>query len=838
MSHLRISFLVPFVVVAAFFAPSTLQAAEPEPLFSRHIVPLFSRLGCNAGVCHGAVKGQGGFRLTLFGADAALDHERLLRDSGGRRVSLVEPAASLFLLKATASVAHQGGKRLDVGSPEYQLLLRWVAAGARLDRPEQGRIASLSVNPASRTLKPGASSAFRVEAAFADGASEDVTKFCVFETRDRTVADVDRDGVVRATGVGDTIVIVRYRGEATLGQVLVPGEPKGDFPQVKANNFIDEHVLAKLRRLDIHPAELCDDATFLRRASIDATGTLPTPDEIRAFLEDKSADKRSKKIEELLARPGYAALWATKFCDLLRPGSFDPKSGLAEAPSTRRFYEWLRTRLADNTPYDELTERILLASSREGRSAKDWIEEVRTMAAEDAAKTPELVAYAGRRTLDLYWQRQNSGGVKGTLQVAHTFLGLRLECAQCHRHPADVWQQDDLLSFANFFMRVTGSGGATASTEVVQAADEITKEVKELRDEAKKLGEKAKDKSLPKEETTQIQKELKELNDKAKALEDTGKRLKATEVHTASKMTFASVTSTLGTQKSDKFRLLGDKKAAEVAADQDPRQVVMAWLRRPDNPYFARAIVNRVWAHYFGRGIIDPPDQLSAFNPPSHPELLQKLAEGFITNKYDLKWLHRTILGSRTYQQSAQTNATSRTDTVNYASFYPRRLPAEVLVDAVNHATAGGETYPPELYLPNRARAMEVAGGTNGSANTAASLQYAFHIFGRPLRSSDVQCDCERSTSATVVQTLYLANHPRVQAKIAAPEGRVAQIVKAIDDDGKRVDEVFLWALGRLPTETDRATCLKYLKESASPQKGLEDVMWSLLNTREFILNH
>jgi hypothetical protein len=688
-------------------------------------------------------------------------------------------------------------------------------------------------------LRPNETGAFRVQAAFADGATEDVTALCVFETRDRTIAEVDRDGLVRATGVGDTVVVVRYRGEATLGQVLVPGEAKGEFPAVKAHNFIDEQVLAKLRGLNIHPAELCDDATFLRRASIDVAGVLPTPEEIRAFVEDKSTDKRTKKIEELLGRPGYAALWATKFCDILRPGNFDPKTGLSEAASTRRFYEWLRGRLTDNTPYDELAERILLASSREGRTAAEWIEEVRAMAAEDTAKTPDLPAYAGRRTLDLYWQRQTAGGVKGTLQVAHAFLGLRLECAQCHRHPADVWQQDDLLSFANFFMRVTGSGGgAAASTEVVQAADEIGKQVKELRDDAKKLGEKAKDKGLPKEEAAQLQKELKELNDKAKGLEDTGKRLKATEVHTAAKMTFASNTSTLGTQKSEKFRLLGDKMPVTVTADQDPRQVVMTWLRRPDNPYFARAIVNRVWAHYFGRGIVDPPDNLSALNPPTHPELLAELTDGFVKNKYDLKWLHRAILTSRTYQQSVQTNATSKTDTVNYASFYPRRLPAEVLVDAVNHATAGGETYPPELYLPNRARAMEVAGMTSATANTAASLQYAFHIFGRPLRSPDVQCDCERNTSPTVVQTLYLANHPRVQAKIVAADGRVAQIVKAIADDSKRIDEVYLWTLSRLPSDSERETCVKYLKESPTPQKGLEDVMWSLLNTREFLLNH
>ncbi len=263
----------------------------------------------------------------------------------------------------------------------------------------------------------------------------------------------------------------------------------------------------------------------------------------------------------------------------------------------------------------------------------------------------------------------------------------------------------------------------------------------------------------------------------------------------------------------------------------------MAWLRRPDNPYFARAIVNRVWAHYLGRGLIDPPDHLSPLNPASHPELLTELYADFIKSGYDLKHLHRTILRSRTYQQSAKTNATNRGDTSNYASFYLRRLPAEVLVDALNHATGGSETYPRELYLPAGVRALEVAGSA-GTEYAQASLRYAFQIFGRPMRSPDGQCDCERDTKPTIVQTLYLTNHPAVRQKIASPRGRIAQIVKGVVGEGERIDELYLWTLSRLPADEERQTCVKYVRESRSPQRGLEDVLWSLLNTKEFLLNH
>jgi hypothetical protein len=813
------------------------EGVPAAPLFSRHVVPLLSRLGCNAGSCHGAVKGQNGFQLSLFGADPALDHTRLVRDYFGRRLSLLDADNSLFLRKATGQTPHQGGARLVPGGPEYQIIRNWIAAGAKLDRVDQSRVTRLRVTPAEQTVRQGESYRLKVEATFADGSTEDVTALCTFEAVNKELAHVEPSGRVLARGVGDTAVVARYRAEPAVATLVSPRQGTEPFPDVKPVNFVDKHILGKLRRLNIHPADLCDDVTFLRRVALDVTGAPPTPAEVRAFVADRAADKRRKKIDELLERPGYAALWATKSCDILRPTGFDARVGFAEAAETRRYYEWLRARFRENTPYDRLAERILLATSREGRPEEEWVKEVRALTAENAAKTPDLAAYANRRTLDLYWQRANASGVKGALQVAHGFLGLRLECAQCHRHPHDVWQQDDLLSFANFFMRVSAPGVTGSSPGVAKRADVMLEEAKKLKEEAKKLDEKLKDRALAKEETARISNEVKALNDKAQALEVTGKRVKGSEIHTGVTESHASVTSTLGKQDSKQFRLLGSKEALTVPPDHDPRELVVAWLKRPDNPYFARAIVNRVWAHYFGRGIIDPPDQLSPLNPASHPELLADLCADFVKNGYDLKHLHRVILNSRTYQQSAKTNPTNRNDTANYASFYLRRLPAEVLVDALNQATGGSETYPPELYLPAGTKAMEVAGGTGGE-RSQASLHYAFQIFGRPGRNPDAQCDCERDTKPTIVQTLFLANHPAVQQKIAAPQGRVAQIVKEIADDDKRIEEVFLWTLSRFPVDEERKACAKYLKESPKPERGLQDVLWGLLNTREFLLNH
>jgi hypothetical protein len=825
--------------------------AQESPRFSREVAAVFSKLGCNSGACHGAVNGQNGFRLTLFGADPALDHQRLLREIGGRRVNFQTPEASLLLLKATGETSHGGGKRMEVGGPEHALVRRWIAAGAKLDAVEESRLRSLKVTPAEQTAKPGETYRLKVEAAFADGSIEDVTPLCSFDSSDRHVAAIDRDGRVEVKGPGDAALLVRFRAEPAVAIVLVPRPGKETVVDAKPHNFIDKHILAKLKRLNIPPSELADDVTFLRRVSLDVAGELPTPEEIRKFLDDKTPDKRARKIDELLNRPGYAALWTLKFCDILNANDYGVYAdGLSQEQDAPRFQQWVRARLEENLAYDQFVERILTATSREGRSLDDWGKEI--IAINDGYTTPrtDIDLYAKRKTPDLYWLRRASGGVPGTLQVAHSFLGLRLECAQCHRHPHDIWQQDDLLSFANFFMHVRQAGfqgdNEKRFPEVAAYVKNMNAESKKLADQAKQMRDtlgkkldaevKASKSKEAQEALMKFQQEVGALERRAKALPEYGRRMMHAEVQhlPPAKDAIAKVTSPLGTQESRTYRLLGESKNIEVPKDQDPRTLVVAWLRRPDNPFFAKAIVNRVWAHYFGRGIIDPPDHLSPLNPPTHPELLDELCRGFVKNGYDLKWLHRAILNSRTYQQSSQATAENRVDRSNYAYFAYRRLPAEVLLDALNQATGVGEDMDMKFYhWRPEWKTVEIPYSPKN-----AYVSFMLEQFGRPQRNSGVQCDCERDANASVLQVLSLANHPRIRQKIADDKGNVARIMKAHDNKEKRIDALFLVTLSRTPSDAERQACVNYVQESATPAEGLRGVMWSLLNTREFLLQH
>lgn len=842
--------LILIAALAPLLAGTSVHAQE-SPRFSREVAAVFSKLGCNGGACHGAVKGQNGFRLTLFGGDPALDHERLLHEIGGRRLNFENPGASLLLLKATGEAAHGGGKRMDVGSREYEILRNWIAGGARLDPIEKSRLTALTVSPKEHTAAPGTAYRMKVQARFADGSVADVTGLCAFESSDKHVAIVDRDGVIQVKHPGDAAVQVRFRADAAVALVLAPRAGKEIVVAARPHNFIDNHILAKLRRLNVPPSELCDDVTFLRRVSLDVCGELPTPDEIRKFLADKTPERRGKKIDELLNRPGYAAMWTLKFCDILNANDYGVYAdGISQEQDAPRFQQWIRTRLEENLPYDQFVERILTATSREGRSVDDWGKEI--IAINDGYATPrsDIDIYAKRKTPDLYWLRRASGGVPGTLQVAHSFLGLRLECAQCHRHPHDIWQQDDLLSFANFFMHVRQAGfqgdNEKRFPQVAAYVKKMNADSKKLADDAKKMRDtvgkkldaeaKSSKSKAAQDALKKFQMEVGNLERRAKALPEYGRRMMHAEVQhlPPAKDAFAKVTSPLGTQESRTYRLLGETKNIDIAKNQDPRTLVVAWMRRPDNPFFAKAIVNRVWAHYFGRGIIDPPDHLSPLNPPSHPELLDELCQGFVKNGYDLKWLHRTILNSRTYQQSSQATEENRSDRSNYAYFGYRRLPAEVLVDALNQATGVGEDMEMKFYhWRPEWKTVEIPYTPKN-----AYVTFMLEQFGRPQRNSGVQCDCERDSNASVLQVLSLANHPRVRQKIADEKGHVARILKTHADDAKRIDEVYLLTLSRTPSAAERDACLKYIRASATPADGLRGVMWSLLNTREFLLQH
>lgn len=810
---------------ASLSAAPAHSAEANEPLFARHVVPVFSKLGCNSGGCHGMVQGRGGFRLSLFGANPATDHDGLIHEFGGRRLNVLEPDSSLLLLKATGSAPHEGGRRTTVGSADYRLLHRWIAGGARLDDVQKSAIKRMTVAPATRTAKPKDRFSLKATAEFVDGSKEDVTHLCFFEAQNREVANVDASGNVEVLGVGDTSVVVRYPGEVGIATVVVmPAASATNFPKVQSHNFIDDHVLARLKQLDVHPSELCDDATFLRRVTLDATGALPTADEIRKFLDDSSLDKRARKIDELLARPRHAALWATRFMDILRVTGFTPATFPPDVYEEFRAYEWLRARLLENVPYDAMVERILTATTRDGRGLEEWAE----LAAADLKdeldrKLPKT--YAARKTMDIFWKRRMAADVDPAIRVGHAFLGLRLQCAQCHRHPNDVWTQDDLLSFANFFMRIphfTSMGGPKAKAEANVAAA--------LKDKAN---------SLPKKGQLSIVKQFGDREIWALTKSDINgpgmKNGKSFFSFGAKGNGFASVTSPLGTQTSKNLRYLGEPETVEAADDGDRRALLMAWLRRPDNPLFAKAIVNRVWATYMGRGIIDPPDDLSPLNPPSHPELLKELADGFVSHKYDLKWLHATILNSRTYQQSSATNERNRHDRRNFASFAIRRMPAEVLLDAYDQVAGVDLTFVKDRRPPAMPDGLSLLEGASIFYRGDSSSAFALNAFGRPERDVEVVCDCERDDQATMLQALYLANHPEARRKLSASGGQLSKLLKQHADDTARIREIYLAAVGRFPSSSEMKLVEEHWKKAGSSSAGGELLLWSLLNSNEFL---
>ena len=525
-----------WVVLASISAaciPTACIAEEQQPRFSRHVSAVLSRLGCNGGTCHGAVQGKNGFRLSLFSAQPEFDFEQIARSARGRRLNFAAPSASLLLRKPTGQLPHGGGVVMSTGSPEYQLLTDWIASGAPLDVLPDSLIDQLVVTPQANTLPPGRRFQLRVTARFADGSVEDVTHLCLFESLDPGVADVDGNGEVHTIGVGDTALIVRYRGEPVMSMVEVPGVSAEPFPNVQPVNFIDEHILAKLQRLRLPPTELAEDATFLRRVSLDVAGRLPTPEEVREFVSSDDPDRRIKKIDALLASDGHVSLWTLKFCDLLKASNFgvyaDAVDSKVDAP---RFQAWVRSRLQENLPYDEFAARVLTATSREGRSLDQWQQEVTALFAGYHEQREDIQVYTQRRTPDLYWQRKDATGVSGALQVAHAFLGLRLECAQCHRHPHDIWQQDDLLSFANFFNRVRGSGFHGDNEKKYPA---VAQRYADLKTEGEKLQEEAKELAG---ELGELRKEISSLQGSIKRLQD--ELAAARDAHTRDENTLAA----------------------------------------------------------------------------------------------------------------------------------------------------------------------------------------------------------------------------------------------------------------------------------------------------------
>jgi hypothetical protein len=760
-----------------------------EVSFERHVAPLLGRYGCNAGTCHGSFQGKGGLRLSLFGYSDELDFSALTREALGRRINRGEPELSLLLLKPTTRTPHQGGLRFQEGSWPYNVIRTWIAQGAKQHRGH-GVVKRLDALPREhRFTGPRETVALRVVAEFADGGREDVTPFCAFRPKDDYIAETTADGMVRGLHPGDTAVVITYGGNLTTARVLVPYlAPSGFvYPNVAENNFIDRQVFAKLLKLNIVPSDLAGDAEFLRRATLDTIGSLPAPQQVRDFLADTRPDKRERKIEELLTHPMHAALWATKLCDITS-NNLDVMEDPSELGPKRAtmWHDWFRKRIAANVPYDQIVRGVLTATSREGRGVSEWIDhEVRLR---EQLRHGFQTDYADRMGLDLFWRRLTNEDFFPLEQMgeltATAFLGVRLECAQCHKHPFDRWTQADYRAWANIF-------GQTK----FGSSPEVTAAVATMLEQRRKAPPGKAGPALPRVREVYVNNEsLRRFRDP-----ESGDKLPA--------------------------RALG---GPEIPLEGDARVRLCDWLLAPDNPYFARALVNRVWAHYFGVGLVMPVDSFSAANPPSNGSLLDDLAKDFIEHHFDLRHLEGMILRSRTYQLSSRPNATNAEDRGNYARSYPRRLMAEVVVDALDAALGVSEDFGPGL--PPRSRAIEIAPNRVRNEHLAT----IFRTFGRPARTTT--CDCERSAEPAVPQTLFLMSDPELLKKLTA--GRLPKLLAEKRPDGEAIEELFLATLSRLPNDPERKAALAHLAEKKDRTKAFADVLWALINTREFILNH
>ncbi len=726
------------VTVEAGGTSATVEVAVREfgarrPIhFANQVVPIFTKFGCNAGGCHGKSGGQNGFRLSLLGFDPALDYETIVHEGRGRRLFPAAPDRSLLLRKAAAQVPHGGGRKLEAGSHEYQLIERWIAQGMPTGAADAPTVARIEVAPTERVLGPKATQQLRVTAIYTDGRAEDVTRWAQYESNETEVATVATGGRVETRdGAGMAAVMARYQGQVAVFRATVPLRTGAGSVDFAAANFIDDLAKKPWEALGLAPSADCDDAEFIRRASLDILGTLPTADETRVFVADTAptAEKRARLVDRLLERPEYASYFATKWADVLR----NKREGNPQNQrGTYRFHDWIREQLSKNVPYDQFVRGVLAASGT-------------------PESAPAVMWYRKLRTPDAF--------VDDTAQV---FLGMRLQCAKCHHHPFEVWSQDDYYGFAAFFARV-GRKPSLASQR-----DGLTEEVIF----ASRTG------SVPHPKTGQPM--------KPKGLAS---------------------------------------PALDVAPADDPRQKLVDWMVDPANPFFARAIVNRYWAHFFSRGLVEPLDDLRVTNPPTNPELLDALARDFAEGGFDLKRLVRTICTSRLYGLSSVPNETNAKDRQSFARYYPKRMGAEVLLDAI-----AGLTGVPTNFdgLPTGTRAIELPDESVGST--------FLDTFGRPKR--DTACSCERVTDASLSQSLMLLNSNDVQAKLQSGEGRAEALAKDPRPDEAKVEELFWSAFGRAPQSGELAAATGHIANRGDQKKSAyEDILWALLNAKEFQFN-
>ena len=717
-------------VLLGVIAASAPAAQGEVPSFRVDVMATLSKAGCNLGVCHGNQNGKGGFRLSLRGQDPQADYVSLTRELGGRRTNAQSPETSLVLQKPTLQVAHEGGRRFDVESPEYGVLAEWMRAGCLDDTGREAATRALRVEPRDIVLtEPADRFSIRALAGF-----KDVTTWAVYEASDPRVS-IDHDGHVTFSGLGEATVIVRYLDrQQTVRVARIPDRPDYVWTGPAPANFLDEHVFARLKQLRADPAGECSDSVFLRRVSLDLLGILPTAEEARAFVNDTRPDKRARLVDAWLDRPEFAESWAQKWGDLLRI-----EERTLDRKGVETFHGWIRQSLASNKPLDQFVRELLSARG----------------------STYEIPPAN-------YYRAMRDPVTRGE-SAAQVFLGIRLQCARCHNHPFAPWTQADYYGWTNVFARI---------------------------------------------DYTILENRRRDRND---SHEFDGEQI-------------VRVTQTGGvadprTGQSVAPRFLGaasplDKRADRLAA-------VAEWVTDPTNPYFARVQVNRVWHQLFGRGIVDPIDDFRPTNPASHPELLDALAADFVTNRYDLRHLLRTIMASRTYQRASVGEEPHGV----FAANRPRRLTAEQMLDSLSQVAG----VPQEFNgYPDGLRAGQLPGiqAVRARGEPPSSGDRFLKLFGKPPRLQS--CDCERSNESSLSQVLLLTGGIS-PALFGRDDSRIAALAASTEPLEEIVDDLFWTALSRAPTTAELQSTVTHLERAPDLRAALEDVAWALANSREFL---
>ncbi|MBC8354352.1 MAG: DUF1553 domain-containing protein [Planctomycetes bacterium] len=720
---------------------------EPPIRFATDVVPVLTKLGCNSGGCHGKATGQNGFKLSLLGFEPSFDYLAIVKEARGRRLFLGDADRSLLLMKATATVPHGGGRRLEVASDDYRILRRWIARGAAPLLEDEPVLEQIELSPRQRVVSIESRQQLLVTARFSDGTSRDVTRQAVYQSNEPEIATVEPNGLVETHSKnGLFAVMVRFGGKITTFHAAVPFESDSRraalvqerLDELKqqigesqfATSQLDQLMVRQWRRLGIAPSDPTNDETFIRRATVDICGTLPTPEEITAYLADDRADKRAQLIDRLLERPEYASYFALKWADILRNRGAGYSTS-KQRSGTTFFAGWIRDSLAANKPYDQFVSEILTASGRQNENAPAiWYRSVRTQT--DYVES-----------------------------VAQAFLGVRIQCAQCHHHPFERWSQGDYYGLAAVFARV-GRKGGFADAEVP------TNEIIYLKDQGDVFHPRSGELVPPK--------------------------------------------------------ALGGP-AFQLTRYDDPRQRFAGWMTSSNNPFFARTMANRMWAHFLGRGIIHPIDDARSTNPPSNPELLDALAAEFIASGYDMKHLIRLICNSYSYRLDSAPTELNQDDTQTFARFYPRRLTAEVLLDGISHVLEVPTQF---AKLPAGTRAIELP-----DENVPVSF---LDVFGRPARTS--ACECERVDAPSLAQALTLINSQEVQRKLTAKDGYAASLVISESPLDQNINDIFRRVLGRLPQGEELETAKAFLESEEDMGEAYRSLLWSLLATNEFMFNH